>query len=537
MRVLIIGLDGGTWDVMDDYLLENHMPNLNRLKREGYSGILKSTNPWITPPAWTTCITGCNPAKHGIAGFQRYCFEEDSLEITTSSDCLVPNMWQELSRQGYKVASINVPWTYPCQEINGIIVAGYGCPGVQADFTYPAGFKKRLLERIRDYDIRGDWEDWKPGNSFEKFDENVARVERSYEQKLEAAQLVSEEVDWDVLMVELQDIDMMEHRLWTYLSKYTRDQHAAERDRLFRSFAKLDEVIGRLLGLASDEEQMVVTVSDHGFGDRLGDIKPNTLLYRWGYLKFRSPISRRVNKEIRHLRHKLSSFLLLAKDRSMYFDTNRLGRLVDLKRSKAVVMHMSVNGYLYVNLRGRQRGGIVEPGAEYENLIEDLRRRFESAVSPHTGERLFAAVATPAELYKTHVVDPERFGDLILVSEPKYRISLLGNKHDYVKRAHKHATEGHHHPDGIFSFSGTNIKRASNKVADISDIAPTVYAALGAKLPTYMDGMVLTEAFSREPDPEFQRQQERIEIRPSGKLSKKDQQAIAERLAQLGYLD
>ncbi|MHC4647129.1 MAG: alkaline phosphatase family protein, partial [Planctomycetota bacterium] len=137
MKVLIIGLDGATWDVLDESLLEHHMPNLGKLKGQGYSGILHSTEPPITPAAWTTCITGCNPETHGIAGFRRYSPEDDSIGIGNATDSLVPNMWQELSAQGFKVASINVPWTYPCQEVNGIMVAGYGCPGPQSSFTYP----------------------------------------------------------------------------------------------------------------------------------------------------------------------------------------------------------------------------------------------------------------------------------------------------------------------------------------------------------------------------------------------------------------
>lgn len=143
MKVLIIGLDGATWDVFDDFLLDHHMPNLKKLKSEGYSGVLQSTDPPITPAALTTCITGCQPYTHGVVGFKDYPSRDNSLHVSSAASCRVPTMWEELSDQGYKkVASINVPWTYPWREVNGLVVAGYGLPSTEADFTYPHDFKK-----------------------------------------------------------------------------------------------------------------------------------------------------------------------------------------------------------------------------------------------------------------------------------------------------------------------------------------------------------------------------------------------------------
>lgn len=72
MKILIIGLDGATWDVLDDFVLDNYMPNLKRLKAGGYSGILRSTDPPVTPAAWTTCITGCQPYTQGWLSWRGY---------------------------------------------------------------------------------------------------------------------------------------------------------------------------------------------------------------------------------------------------------------------------------------------------------------------------------------------------------------------------------------------------------------------------------------------------------------------------------
>jgi len=235
MKVLIIGLDGATWDVLDDFLLENHMPNLRKLKCDGYSGVLQSTEPPVTSAAWTAFFTGCNPSTHGIFGFQEYSFKKNSLSILNSTHCRVPNLWEELSRQGYKVASINVPWTYPCPEVNGITVAGFGCPGPESQFTFPVSFKDELLGSIPDYNIMANC-DWLSEDNLTKFDKNVECVERSFQQKLEAARLVSKKINWDVLMVEFQDTDRIHHNIWAYVGKDSRDRYRQQRDRLFNMF-------------------------------------------------------------------------------------------------------------------------------------------------------------------------------------------------------------------------------------------------------------------------------------------------------------
>jgi len=536
MKVLIIGLDGATWDVFDDFLLDHHMPNLKKLKCEGYSGVLQSTEPPITPAAWTTCLTGCQPYTHGVVGFQEYSFKENRLKISSSASCLVPNIWQELSKQGYRVASINVPWTYPCHEVNGILVAGYGCPGPQSQFTYPSNFKDELLKNIPDYDIRAHW-DWKPGDTFAKFGKNIERVERNFQQRLETAKLIAGKINCDVMMVEFQDIDTMEHHIWSYLDKHTRDMYDAHRDRLFRMFEKLDKTIGYLLDVVSSKDSMVVVLSDHGLGKRIATISPNVLLHQWKYLKFRSVFRCNAARRIRHLRRRLHSLLFPTKQTAQF--NVRLSD-VDLRRSKAVVMHMALSGYVYINVKKRQLFGCVNPTNEYGKTIEDLRRRFQDAVDSNTGQPLFSKVAVPTELYNIEKADAEKFGDLLLIPQPGYTLSLSRPRSgQYVKMMSDDSIKGCHRYEGVIICYGANIGRAKNRIANIVDVAPTVYAALGAKLPGYMDGRVLVDVFSQEIKIQYQDSGARDGAVPGKKeqLSATEEALVAKRLAELGYLD
>ena len=67
--MLLIGLDGADWEIVDRLASAGRLPNLGRLKREGAWGVLRSEEPLLSPIVWTTIATGRPPADHGIIGF------------------------------------------------------------------------------------------------------------------------------------------------------------------------------------------------------------------------------------------------------------------------------------------------------------------------------------------------------------------------------------------------------------------------------------------------------------------------------------
>ena len=69
MKLLIIGFDGATFDLIRPWAKMGHLPNLSRIMEGGVHGNLMSTLPPVTSPAWPTFMTGCNPGKHGVFDF------------------------------------------------------------------------------------------------------------------------------------------------------------------------------------------------------------------------------------------------------------------------------------------------------------------------------------------------------------------------------------------------------------------------------------------------------------------------------------
>ena len=136
-RVLVIGLDGFTWDLGLPFVSEGIMPNLQRLMEQGCHGALTSVMPYETAPAWTAFQTGCRPGKTRIFSFHSFDRSNRSVRLNRFSDIAVPSLWELVSRAGKRVVSLNMPITYPAPSVSGIIVPGLLCPVVSKENVHP----------------------------------------------------------------------------------------------------------------------------------------------------------------------------------------------------------------------------------------------------------------------------------------------------------------------------------------------------------------------------------------------------------------
>ena len=115
--VMIIGLDGATFDLLDPWIAAGELPNIAALLRGGARGPLRSTHPPLTPVAWSSFLTGCNPGRHGIFGFMR--LRPDYRPVFLNGGSLtIPTFLDLLSEAGMRVGALNVPWTWPPPPVN-----------------------------------------------------------------------------------------------------------------------------------------------------------------------------------------------------------------------------------------------------------------------------------------------------------------------------------------------------------------------------------------------------------------------------------
>src|SRR6266705_3493427 len=154
-RVMIVGLDAATWDLIRPWLAEGHMPNLARLTSEGTYGKFQSVMPPITPPAWTSFTTGKNPGKHGIFHFMEAKPDSYALSYTNASSRRSRTVWKILNDAGFTTGTTNIPFTYPPEHLKGYQMAGMDTPSAKSPFVYPPELREEL-EKLLGHSLQLD---------------------------------------------------------------------------------------------------------------------------------------------------------------------------------------------------------------------------------------------------------------------------------------------------------------------------------------------------------------------------------------------
>ena len=151
-RILLIGLDGVPLDIIQRWADGGYLPTFRRLIDTGAVGHLRST---IRPsgPSWSSIVTGMNPGKTGIYDFLyrregTYAFPPVNASLRGGT-----TMWRYLSDAGYRVGVLNIPMSYPVEQVNGFMISGWMTPYRATDYLYPAELAAELEREIGEYRI------------------------------------------------------------------------------------------------------------------------------------------------------------------------------------------------------------------------------------------------------------------------------------------------------------------------------------------------------------------------------------------------
>src|SRR6185437_10108425 len=130
---------------------QGYLPNLGRLQKQGLAAELESVVPAVTAPAWTSFMTGKHPGKHGIFDFTRFNPNDYSWAINNAQHIRSKTLWHILSEKGRRFVVLNLPYTYPTYEVNGVMVAGWDAPAGDLEFSYPPEVSANILNTFPDY--------------------------------------------------------------------------------------------------------------------------------------------------------------------------------------------------------------------------------------------------------------------------------------------------------------------------------------------------------------------------------------------------
>lgn len=553
-KVVVIGIDGGTFDLMAPWIEQGHMPVLSSLIEGGVSGELESTMPPFTCPAWWSFSTGKNPGRFGSYHFWQ--LEPESYEIKRSNRVYGPGnsleLWDILNSAGHRCGIINNPIMFSPARVDGYSVAGWFAS--KSNFTHPKSLKKVLDEVAGGYEI-----DFFIGE--DKSDEEIVRNCKIFLEKRRKVicHLLADSDRPEFFLGVLTEPDRICHHL---INKAIADNDLSRlsREMLLDFFKLLDSAIGDMVDTMDSSDYLFV-ISDHGFGPREKSFYINEWLLREGYLSLKrgtlkgrsgdrqmtDSSKRRIKSMLRNLA--ITDFIKSKVPRSMLerfasdsdaiegegssiFDFIK-DNLIDWKKTKAIALP---DGLVYINTNERPEG-IVTLGNEYESLRDELIEKLTSLADSESGKALGAKVYKKEEVYQGEFTG--QAPDLLLEID-NYSVGVLANIKSSTELYGSLRLAGHRR-NGMLIAKGRNIKEGVKiNEARLIDMAPTMLHIMDVPVPEDMDGRVLRELFEEhsklaEKNDDVQKAAYR-ERQSETQESPDEEEEVRKRLEELGYI-
>jgi predicted AlkP superfamily phosphohydrolase/phosphomutase len=536
-RLLLLGLDGVGFPMLEPAFAAGHMPRLKALLDRGVSGTLTSTIPPYTPPGWTSIFTGVNPGKHGIFGFTLGNAQRNE-GLVRLDKVRAPALWNAANADGKQIGLFNIPMTYPPPPVDGWAVSGMLTPEsggmTPENFTYPESLAKEIANVVDNYeiDIEVDYdEDWRSTEIIERLSRNLAVKRRAF------THLLEKDGDLPILFAVLEAPDRLMHVHYKYIDPryehFDRPEAQPIRERAWAFFDEMDEMIADALAWVGNDGY-VVTMSDHGFQGKDKGVNVNLALKEWGLLTLGGAGALAQAASLRKVARKVKFMVPRAVRRRA---KGAAHAQIDWTKTRAFSAPIPQQG-IYVNLEGREPHGTV-PAADYERVRDEVIERFSALVDPDDGQPVLDKIHRREE-----VIDgPEAAGapDLFPVCRGySYELSD-GLFSPSVLTDYRDSPRGFHHMDGIFGIAGPGIDPRAGVTARLYDIAPTaLYLADCGSPPS--DGEVLSRFLPTSLTAERQPRAasgplplagEGAEAKP---YSAEEEAQIEESLRNLGYL-
>ena len=620
-RVIVLGIDGMSPELLSEYVARGRMPHFARLMKDGDFKRLRSSNPPQSPVAWSNFITGMNPGSHGIFDFihrdpatmtpylstsrvlppsavlslgaWRFPLRAGSVELLRQG----PAFWKILADAGVPCTMYRLPANFPPVECNARTISGLGTPDLQGAYgvsSYVTDVEPHNREKMTSVNVtvvnmgehhceaslvgpantlrrdgrsleipfsvdrdpvnpvakitlqgeeillkQGEWSDWVrlgfaalshvkdvrgmcrfflkevhpqfklyvspinidpsdpalPISTPADFSQSMAQElglfytqgiaqdtkalsagvldEEDYlhqamlvlEENVRAFDFLLKQFTRGLLFFYFSSLDLNSHMYWRAMDPrhplYTPELGTQFGKTIEDLYVRMDAILGRAMEHA-DSDTTLLVVSDHGFHPFYRTFSQNTWLLQHGYARLTDPGLRGE------------------------------GDLSATDWNQTTAYGLGLNG-LYLNLEGRERGGIVRRGHEEDRLLNDLVKNLEATKDPDTGQAVFHRVYKAKDVYRG--VCAADAPDLILGFNAGYRASwktVVGGYDDEVIANNEDKWSGDHCMD-FNSLPGVLLanRPIASETPSLMDLAPTILAEFGMSPPPGTEGRVI----------------------------------------------
>lgn len=500
-EVIVIALDGVTLDLIEPWAAAGHLPHLKELMDHGAWARLESTQPPITGAAWTSFQTGVQPGRHGI--FDWLARKDGSYQLAPISSHSIKRevLWEYLSRHGKRVGVMGVPVSYPARSVNGFLLTDLLTPE-GANYAFPPELKDEIEREVGPYPVMP--EHWRGRYAAQRW---LTNLKDSLSRRVEIALYLLQKKPWDFFMIHIMETDSVSHQMWHLLDNIRRPRYHGgdcQGNPILEIYQLADQAIGRIRE-ALDDDTTIFIVSDHGFGPLFYNIYLNCWLYEHGYLVLKKNATTLLKRLAWRAGLTPENLYVLAEQLRLLDLGARLrhgnlhdllGRVflstqnIDWPRTRAY-SHGNV-GQIYLNLRGREPEGCVDP-AHTETLQDEIIAELKRFTNPYTGGPVFERIYRKEEIYWGE--EAAHAPEILLV--PKDGIMAVGTTEFLSNRtiSPTYAGSGWHRMDGVFIAYGRAVRPGRKGKLRIIDLFPILAMALGVPAPSDIDGDVPDDLF------------------------------------------
>lgn len=501
-KVLMIGLDAGDRLLVDRWIADGTLENLGALKRSGTSGRLETSAKYLAGSPWPTFYTGLPPSHHGLyADFQ---WRPDTMEYARPDAgwFSARPFWRSLG-DGRRVIAYDVPMILSSEAFDGVEISGWAS---HDKYGPPESHPPELLDEVKRK--FGEWPVSQEPYGPSRVGDLLALREELIENTHRSCRLASWLLDrpWDLAIVAFSAPHRGGHRLWSRSSirgGISEKEGAVFDGALHDIYAACDRAIGELVNGAPGAT--VVVFSVHGMGPNtsrtdLFDDMLEAVLHGRESDRPRPGLFRRAGEM---LPLEARRFLTARIPRRLQ---NRLMSMwttggVQWDETRAFPLRADLQGYVRINLQGREAVGTVPPGEPSERLCERITEGLLTFSDSTTGERIVESVQPVDRLFPDGP-RVDRLPDLIVQWK-----DTPADRHEAVESPRfgtvsrktpgriPNGRSGNHRPEGIIIASGAGIAPGieMERTADILDLPPTVLALMGVEVPIPLAGQPIAE--------------------------------------------
>lgn len=486
-RVVLLGIDSISWNLIDPFIEKGILPKLKKLKEKGIATTLLSTYPPISPTGWASLFTGFEPVRHRIFDFIKRRKDSYFIEPIESHDRKKPFIWEYLSQNNKRTVAIGIPFTYPPQPLNGILVSGLGTPSKDSDFTYPLSFKEKILQNYPDFDV--DFEENNLGDITIDRDYILHKVKQVTESQFLLSKDLFIKEKWDFFCAVFRSTDVIQH--------YFIDKKSV----LEEYYKQVDSYIGWFMTHMGKEDVLLVC-SDHGGAPVHTRFNINTWLFKNGYLSIKKS---KINLAVLNL-DALETRLLKSPLKKIVWKIKRT-RLIEyllalvqpFSRSKLLGDYNNVvwektklyslptsTGLIFINQAEREPDGIVSY-IERSSLLKEFKEKIEKLT--YKGKKVVKEVVVIDNLYPNRKNTDVEVPDCVVILAEGFTIHPTFSTEKDVFVPEK-VRIGDHTSEGIcIVYSQKELLTPKTKMFRIYDIVPTVLSLLGVKTDITFDGI------------------------------------------------